>query len=243
MDDEDMFTQAHHEFVALGQRPFFALLLTLSFHRPFVVPPARAGQVTPAGPEFPEFTCARYVDWTIGNFLAQARQADYFNRTIFIFVADHRGEFLGRDYTAVGFRVPFLIYAPGILGTQGRRVSSVCSQTDIAPTIMSLLGGSYEHCFFGSSVLDRPPEAGLALMDNGSDTLWLMAANGDAVQLPFGGISQLFHYQAPGTVTPIDAKDPVTVARRDELQRQAVALLQSADVLFRRASYNVSDEK
>lgn len=241
--DEDLFNEAHRAFVEAGERPFFALLLTISFHRPFEVPPERLAQVEPTGRHFPEFTCVRYVDWTIRNFLDQARQAPYFDRTIFVFVADHRGEFLGRDASAVGYRVPFLIYAPQILGSAGQRVSSVCSQTDVAPTIMSLLGGQYEHCFFGSSVLDRPAEAGLALMQDGEHVLWLMAANGDAVQVPFGSTARLWRYNAPEKVTLADPNDPVTPARCEELRRQATALLQSATLLFERGSYHLADVK
>ncbi len=240
--DEDLFEEAHRQFVAQGDRPFFALLLTLSFHRPFEIPPERVATVEPNGPHNPEFTCARYVDWTIGKFLEKARQAEYFNRTIFVFVADHRGEFLGRDSSPAGYRVPFLIYAPGILGTSGRRVSTVCSQTDVAPTIMSLLGGSYEHCFFGSNVLDRPPETGFALMQDGSDVAWLMAADGAVVQIPFGAPARLWQYTPPDQAVPVAANDPAATARSEELRRQAAALLQSATLLFERGSYRVAEE-
>lgn len=241
--DEDLFNQAHRAFLEAGEHPFFALLLTISFHRPFEVPPERLEQVEPTGRHFPEFTCVRYVDWTIRDFLDKARQAPYFDRTIFVFVADHRGEFLGRDSSAAGYRVPFLIYAPKILGTAGRRVSAVCSQTDIAPTILSLLGGRYEHCCFGSSVLDRPPEAGLALMQDGEHMLWLMAANGDAVQIPFGAVARLWRYSPPDKVTLADPNDAATPGRCEELRRQGTALLQTATVLFERGSYHLSPEK
>jgi phosphoglycerol transferase MdoB-like AlkP superfamily enzyme len=238
--DEDLFEQAHREFLKMGDRPFLAAMLTLSLHRPFEIPPDRIAVVEPTGPHYPARTCVRYTDWAIGRFLEKARHADYFNRTIFVLVADHRGEFLGPDHTAASYRIPLLIYAPGILGPGGRRVSTVCSQTDIAPTIMSLLGGRYEHSFFGSSVLDRPADAGLALMQNGTDTLWLMAGNADAVQVPFGGTQLLWRYVAPNTMEPTDANDPATAERCEELRRQGVALLQTATILFERGSYNLA---
>jgi phosphoglycerol transferase MdoB-like AlkP superfamily enzyme len=241
--DEDLFDEAHRQFVALGERPFLAVLLTLSLHRPFEIPPGRVELVEPDGPHYPARTCVRYTDWAIRYFLEKARQAEYFNRTIFVFVADHRGESTGPDHTAASYRVPFLIYAPGILGSAGRRVSSVCSQADVAPTIMSLLGGSYEHCFFGSSVLDRPAEAGLALMQNGSDIIWLMGANGDVVQVPFGGGPRLWRYTLPGRMALADPGDATVTVRSEELRRQAVALLQTATLLFERGSYRPADEK
>ncbi len=236
--DEDLFDQAHQEFLAMGDRPFLAAMLTLSLHRPFEIPPERVDVVEPTGPHYPARTCVRYTDWAIGKFLEKARQAEYFNRTIFVFVADHRGEFLGPDHSAASYRIPLLIYAPGVPGSDRRRISTVCSQTDIAPTIMSLLGGRYEHSFFGASVLDRPAEAGLALMQNGSDMLWLMAGNGDAVQLAFGGPARLSHYTPPNTMEPADAG--AGAGRCEELRREGIALLQSATILFERGSYRLA---
>jgi len=40
----------------------------------------------------------------------------------------------------------------------------VASQTDIPPTILGLLGGEYEHCFFGRDVLRVPEGEGFALL-------------------------------------------------------------------------------
>ncbi len=42
--------------------------------------------------------------------------------------------------------------------------STVASQTDIAPTILALLGGSYEHCFLGRNVLAVGGDEGFAVI-------------------------------------------------------------------------------
>lgn len=76
------------------------------------------------------------------------------------------------------------------------------SQTEVAPTSMSLPGDSHEHCSFGSSVLDRPPEAGLASVLNGSDMAWLMAGNGDVVQISFGATPRLWRRTARASYSP-----------------------------------------
>ena len=235
--DEDLYNQAHLEFVKMKDRPFFATLLTLSFHKPYQIPEGKIERADRSHVYAHQIDCVRYTDYAIGRFIEKAKQADYFDRTIFVFIADHMGGYEAKPITMPGFRVPFLIYAPSILGTGGRRISTVCSQTDVAPTIMSLLGGRYEHCFFGSNVLDRPAESGMALMQRITGTISFLAADGDVVVMPQGTEPRLYHYTAPDSFTPVKSTDPATVARREELRRRAVALLQSADILYARGSY------
>jgi len=233
--DQDLFDQAHREFAA-ADKPFCAILLTLTFHKDYDIP---AGKIQPveAGHRYArQLDAIRYTDWALGRFMEKARKAEYFDRTIFVFVADHKGGFKERPSTLASYRIPFLIYAPAIL--PARRVSTVCSQTDVPPTIMSLLGGSYEHCFFGSSVLDRPKEAGRALIQDKS-FLALMDANEEALLVPFGAAPTLFKYTAPNGLAEQTATDPATQARRDQMRRQATALLQSAYILFQRGAYNL----
>ena len=233
--DEDLFTEAHREFEAMGERPFFASLLTLSFHRPFAIPESRVEPDETDDEYARQLESIRYADAAIGDFMEKARSADYFDDTIFVFVADHPGGFMKHPIVSPTFRVPFLVYAPSILGDEGRRVSGVCSQTDVAPTILSLLGGRYEHGFFGSSVLDRPDEAGFALLQRSSGNLALMTSEQDLIEIPFNTPGRLYRYVAPDLVTTLDMLDPDVIARRDELYRQAVALLQSASIVYERA--------
>ena len=233
--DQDLFDQAHRVFTA-ADRPFCAVLLTLSFHKNYNIP---AGKIKPveAGHHYArQLDAIRYTDWALGRFMEKARKAEYFDRTIFVFVADHMGGFKEHPNTLASYRVPFLIYAPAIL--PARRVSTVCSQTDVPATIMSLLGGAYEHCFFGSSVLDRPREVGRAMIQ-GKAFLALVDANEEALLVPFGGAPRLFKYTAPNDLTEQTATDATTQARRDQMRRQATALLQSAYILFERGAYNL----
>jgi phosphoglycerol transferase MdoB-like AlkP superfamily enzyme len=232
--DEDLFAEAHREFEAMGDKPFFATLLSLSFHRPFSIPDGR--EPGSSGDEFTrQLDSIRYADAAIGSFMDRARGSDYFDDTIFVFVSDHPGGFMKHPIGSPTFRVPFLIYAPSILGSEGRRISGVCSQTDVAPTILSLLGGNYEHGFFGSSVLDRPDEAGFALLQRSSGNLALLTSSMDLIEIPFNTPGRLYRYVAPDGITSLDMTDPAVIARRDELYRQAVALLQSASMEFERS--------
>ena len=239
--DDDLFTQAHRTFVDLGDRPFLAVLLTLSFHRPYEIPDGTCEAISSDKGHDRELTCARYSDWAIGRFIERARRADYFDRTLFVFVADHTGGPSGNPITVAGYRVPFLIYAPGVVGSQGRRVSAVCSQTDVSPTIMSILGGSYEHCFFGSNALDRPAGSGMAMMQRSGRAIALMAGDESVVIIPFGGEMRAMRYRAPDELTVLDRRDPSVGGQADRLRRQGIAAFQAAEAIFARGAYNLRE--
>ena len=234
--DGDLFDQANREFVAMQGRPFFATLMTLSFHKDYHVPPDTITLTDADVENRVQKDCIRYADWAIGQFIQNARKEKYFEKTIFVFVADHMGGYREHPNTPASFRVPFIIYAPTIISP--RRVSTICSQMDIAGTIMSLLGGDYEHCFFGSNVLDLPPEDGRAFIYFGSQLVWI-DGNGDIVTIPFNSSPRLFKYVPPGSVQPQEVTDPNTRARRDELARQVIAMIQTAQKLAQSGSYNL----
>lgn len=234
--DEDLFNTAHEVFSSVGNQPFLATLLTLIFHRPYAIPTGRIDPVEPNHPYADQLDAIRYTDWALGEFMAKARQARYFDRTLFVFVGDHPGGFLGRSHDPINYRVPFLIYAPAILGDKGRRISDTCSQTDIAPTILSLLGGSYRHSFFGSNVLGRVRSKAFGLIQPGEGEL--VAVDGEKNVLvvpPFRAPAKLFKFATPDRLI---AQDPEgEKVRRHELRRRAIAFLQAADLLFRREAY------
>jgi len=239
--DGDLFDRAHQEFLAVGDRPFLAVLLTLSFHRPYRIPAGKVEAVDPENWYADMLDSALYADWAIGEFLKKARKADYFDRTLFVFIADHTGGQSGHPISPASYRLPFIIHGPAILGSKGRRVRTVCSQADVAPTILSLLGGTYEHCFLGSSVLDRPVESGQALMLHGRYALAFMDAKQDVVVVPFGsgGRCGLFHFDVPAKMESRSLEAPGARARMEALRRRGVAWLQCADALYRRGVFRL----
>jgi membrane-anchored protein YejM (alkaline phosphatase superfamily) len=83
-----------------------------------------------------------YVDGLIGNLLQRMRALGMLENTIVIVTGDHGEEFNdsrdntwmhGGNFTQYQSRVPLIVYAPG---KAGRRVSTVTSEVDIAPTIL-----------------------------------------------------------------------------------------------------------
>lgn len=83
-----------------------------------------------------------YVDDLIGDLLQRMRASGLLENTIVIVTGDHGEEFNdsrdntwmhGGNFTQYQTRVPLIVYAPG---KAGRRVSTVTSEVDIAPTIL-----------------------------------------------------------------------------------------------------------
>ncbi len=239
--DEDLFLAAHKEFTE-QEAPFFATLLTLSFHRDYNIP---EGKIEPAFPDHPhskQIRCIQYMDWAIGRFMQKARKAGYFEDTIFVFTADHCGGFLSTEPEPAAQRIPFLIYAPDILGSRERCVEQVCSQTDIAPTIMALLGGRYRHSFFGSDVLSRPPAKGGALLQDNHGILSYIDSRRYMVRVvPHEKTAGLYRFHPPDTVTPAKTEIGGDKIRRN-LKNRCISLIQTAAYMYHKQTYQPHDQ-
>jgi phosphoglycerol transferase MdoB-like AlkP superfamily enzyme len=233
--DEDLFNQALVEFQKRQDKPFFATLLTLSYHRSWRIPSGKIVPEPASNRYHEEIDAIRYTDWAINHFIEQACKTPYFKDTIFVFAADHMGGFKENPVTAASYRVPFLIYAPHIV--QPARISNICSQLDIAPTIMHLLGGSYEHCFFGSTVLNRQADTGFAWILNGQQLIFINGRRQGVVLSPDDHQS-FFTFSAPNTLTPLDAQSADA-----ELNQMPVSILQIATEVFKNNTYNLSDSQ
>jgi len=244
--DGDLFREAHHQFKKASKKkdPFFSLLLTLSFHRPYKIP---SGKIKPVLKENSngidkQLTCVKYTDWAIGQFLDKAEQSDYFDDTIFVFVADHTGGDEGHPVAPPNYRIPFIIYAPDIIGTEKRRVSKICSQTDLAPTVLSLLGGKYQHSFFGSNVLADNNRENYAFLRNGGHGMAYIDEDMTGAIVPFNGKSSLFRYKPPDSADYLEKLTKNQKKQLDKYRRKSIAINKAAWTLFERGSYNLEGQ-
>ncbi len=233
--DGDMFNTAHEYLTKhTAEGPVFAALLTLSLHRPYLIPDVGVESPYPDSPHAEHFRAVRYVDWAIGQFIEKARKSDYFDNTIFLFTADSCGGILSKSQRHTIYRIPLVIYAPAILKDEGRRISTVCSQTDIAPTIMNILGGRYRHSFFGSSALDRPEDKSWALIQDDRILMLIDGKRRMLMQPPHGHEPTLGRLYPPDQMRPVD--DP-NGKLKQKMRRFAISLLQSAHWLYTHDAY------
>jgi phosphoglycerol transferase MdoB-like AlkP superfamily enzyme len=93
-----------------------------------------------------------YSDWALGEFMKMAEKTRWFERTIFIFTADHP-TFTSSDFRE-RFHIPFVIFAPSIFSPE-RIKDVVGSQYDIIPTIVDLLCLDAEFSSIGKSIFKK----------------------------------------------------------------------------------------
>lgn len=153
--DEDLFhrvlKEANASFAA--GKPFFSLVMSTSNHRPFTYPDRI--DIAPGH----RIGAVKYTDHAIGQFIRQARALPWFDNTIFVIVADHCAGSAGKTEVPVDkYHIPLLIYSPRLVppGT----IDQVCSQMDLAPTLLGLMNVAYTSRFFGHDArLDKTPRA------------------------------------------------------------------------------------
>jgi phosphoglycerol transferase MdoB-like AlkP superfamily enzyme len=228
--DEDLFDRAiqHYGEQFKAGKPFFSIVMTTSNHKPFTFRPGleqlgipEEGGGRQAG--------VRYADYALGYFLREAARQPWFDNTIFVVVADHGARVYGKaEIPLETYEIPLLIYSPKHIAP--RQIDSLMTQIDIAPTVLGLLGLSYEAPFFGVDALhERPDHMRVALFSHNHDVAILR--DNQLVVLGLGKTRQSLTY------------DPLAKTfkpRTDDtaLQDLGVAYFQTASDLFKTNRYN-----
>jgi phosphoglycerol transferase MdoB-like AlkP superfamily enzyme len=150
--DEDLFRKVVREANASYSRhaPFFSIVMTTSNHRPFTYPGGKVSVPSGSGRE----GGVMYADYAIGRLMAEAGKQPWFDRTVFVIVADHcAGSARKFALPVEHYRIPLIIYSPS--NVEPRRVDTVASQIDVAPTVLGLLRFDYASRFMGRDILDE----------------------------------------------------------------------------------------
>ena len=220
--DEYLFGDALKKLdrMTASGKPAMLTLLTVSNHRPYTYPTGRIDK----DPEDKRIeNTATYADWAFGDFIERARARPWFDDTVFVFLGDHGWKVNGAAKVPLhSFRIPILVYAPAHIAP--RRVDTLGAQIDLAPTLLGLLGISYESRFFGKDLLrTRPGEERIAVAHNYSIAF---AQPGNAVVLePDGSIKAYAFTPGKPTLPPLAQPD-------DSVARLGIALTQVAQHMF-----------
>jgi phosphoglycerol transferase MdoB-like AlkP superfamily enzyme len=161
--DEDLYrwTIREADRIHATGAPFHFFVMTTSNHRPYTYPDGRIDIPSGSGRE----GAVKYTDFAIGEFFRAARTKPWFDNTLFVIVADHTASSAGKDELEVKrYRIPLILYAPSLI--EPGMVMTQCSQVDVPPTILALLGMSYDSLFFGRDILDLQPREGRAYVGN-----------------------------------------------------------------------------
>ena len=161
--DQDLFNRTLKECdnSFAGGKPFMNMLMTTSNHRPFTysegvidIPShvSRAGGV-------------KYCDFAIGEFIRKASQKPWFGNTIFVILADHCAGSAGQaELPFMEYQIPFIIYNPSLVRPQ--QIGKLCSQIDVAPTLLGVMNWTYKSKFFGKDIVKMAPEEERAFISN-----------------------------------------------------------------------------
>jgi len=93
------------------QGHFFSILTTTSDHGPYVIP-----EYFKPKPGDIKNQIVEYADWSIGKFISLSSKEEWFNNTIFVFIADHGAPLEAVYDIPINYHhVPLVIYAPKLL--------------------------------------------------------------------------------------------------------------------------------
>ena len=226
--DQDLFQWALQEAdkaYAEGV-PFHQFILTTSNHRPYTFP-----EGTIDAPQKQRSSAVRYMDYSLCEFIEQAKMHPWFRNTLFVVVADHCQSTSGRSRLPLNkYHIPAFFYAPGIV--PAGRNSSVCSQIDIAPTIFGILNWRYVSSFYGRDVRKDHGDAGRAFPGTFQNLGYLDGATGVVTTLsPRRSVdAQRWSLELPiadqGEVPPSQADTALATAIYQNASRRFARLLQ-----------------
>ena len=226
--DEDLFdmTLEQADRAAKSGKPFFLHVMTTSNHKPYTfrsglesigIKPEHGGRESGV----------RYADYAQGYFLREAARHPWFDNTVFIIVADHGARVYGKqDIPLKTYEIPLLFYSPKHI--KPRRVDSLMTQIDIAPTLMGLLGLPYSAPWFGQDALNTPATGRIAFFSHNHNVALLRDSQLTTLGLR-KSVSQAHYDKATDSYTATSA-DPASEAL-------AIAYYQTAYELFREGRY------
>jgi len=172
--------------------PFFSSIFSLSSHHPYTIPEEHKGKF-PRG-EIPIHESVSYSDYALKQFFQAAKTSDWYANTLFIITADHTFKATHKEYqNSKGlYAVPLIIFDPS--DSISSRVTKVCQQADILPTVIDYLKLDTTIVSFGNSIWDETGFAvnylnnvyqyfkdGYLLQFNGEESLALYHLENDAL--------------------------------------------------------------
>jgi phosphoglycerol transferase MdoB-like AlkP superfamily enzyme len=186
--DEDLFDKSLERLKTLhtSGKPFFSLIFSSSNHEPFQFPDGRI-KLHDAEKQTVN-NAVKYADYALGRFIAEAKKQAYWKDTVFLIVADHDNRVYGDSLVPIKkFHIPGLILGADV---QPKRITTIASQVDLAPTLLSLLGVSSEHPMIGRDLARDSDTPGRALIQFDNYFAWLEGSSATILrpgQAPLAG--------------------------------------------------------
>lgn len=200
--------------------PFFAVLLSISNHPPYVIP----SYFQPKSKNIEE-QIVEYADWSIRQFIYKASQQPWFDNTIFVLLGDH-GKLVGNPDSEMPQsynHIPLMFYAPALLTAEEKE--NFGGQIDVAPTLLGMLRINYIQNNLGIDLLKEERPCMFFSADNMlgvKDTKHFYIYDTES--------KQEFNYNIHnGTLSPATANTTF-----DSLKTYAFSMLQTTEYLIRK---------
>jgi len=126
-------------------QPFFATMLTISNHPPYIVPDEFESVSNKV-----QYQIVAFADDAIRQFMEGARKEEWYKNTIFVLLGDH-GKIVGSQTYEMPLsynHVPFILYSP-TFDDAPQQFPQLGGQVDVSPTLMGLLNHTYQNNTFG----------------------------------------------------------------------------------------------
>lgn len=150
--------QAANQLFSSAQKPFLGFIFSSSTHTPYGVPTKRWLKFHGGTDQDMFLNTLYYADWALGELIKAAKQAGYYDNTIFVLTGDHVSHYVDHsEYLPNLYRVPLLLVGPGISPGIDKRVGG---HLDVIPTLIDAAGWRSTYAALGRSLLDdsRPNE-------------------------------------------------------------------------------------
>ncbi|MDR1401485.1 MAG: sulfatase-like hydrolase/transferase [Puniceicoccales bacterium] len=151
---DEKFFQFVARKVNASEKPFLAILFTLSSHHPYLYPQELHGKFPKGSGSEPLEELIAYTDYSLRKFFETAEKMDWYKNTIFVLVADHIAGPQQRYYknTLGGYSIPLMFFDPN--GKLVGKSEEVAQQIDIMPSLLDLVGSKHNYFSFGSSLFN-----------------------------------------------------------------------------------------
>lgn len=134
-------------------KPFAAVLFTLSSHHPYSLPNDYILPDSTISTPFEK--TIRYTDDALNNFFETISAYEWFDNTLFVITSDHVNpeRKLDEYKNSYGrFKIPIAFYAPKII--EAEKVDEIAQHTDIGVSIISALNIDADMLSFGRNLFD-----------------------------------------------------------------------------------------
>ena len=248
ISDLDLFREANRileQDQKETKKPFFAIIQTAGYHRPYTIPEDNAGfESKDIGADkahkrsfvsVDEYNSLRFSDHALREFFKLAEKSDYWDNTLFVIFGDHglsapQSENMPRgyvDHNLINHQVPLILAGPVVKEPQV--IEKTASQVDIFPIVMGVLGRPYFTRAIGRDVLsDDKLEGGALIYGWANEPHPIGFVQGEYFYNNKGGMEGLYKYGAANYNEDISQKEP---QRFEHMKKLALGLFETSQYL------------